>query len=485
MTATPTSPGVPTTITNLPAAGIITGSELVAIVQNGITVHTTATSFSTGVGGFLPSGDIFVGNASNIATAVSVSGDATLANTGALTVNKVNGLSLGTAAYANIGTSGGTIPLLNGNNNFSGTNDFSSGSAIVSTQASSDNSTKAASTAFVKSLISLPQGFANKFRNASMNIAQRGTSGTVTAGTTAYTLDGWQMTALGANQGWSLDTSYIGFGTQNSFEMLGASGVTTTAIAQRIESYLCSQFDESGAFGFQSITVSLSILNLTGSSITPTFTVSYANSQDNWASSTNIVTSANLQTVANSTQAILQYTFAAVSGVANGLQVQWNFGSSMNGSGKNIFVTAADIRVNPGATVGAPVSPVFIFEPRDISSDLTLCRRYFVAFGASSSSASGIASGVQNSSTTANIVVPLPNAMRIAPTGITISSTSHFNIYTGSGGTSAITGLTYVGSSVDRCTVQATGASGLTGGFSTYLQSISASAQLLFTGAEL
>lgn len=39
----------------------------------------------------LPSGDILVGNASNVATAVALSGDATLANTGAITVSKIGG----------------------------------------------------------------------------------------------------------------------------------------------------------------------------------------------------------------------------------------------------------------------------------------------------------------------------------------------------------------------------------------------------------
>lgn len=94
MTATPTSPGVPTTITNLPAAGIITGSELIAIVQNGVTVRTTAIALSTGLGGFLPSGDIIVGNASNVASPVPLGGDAILSDTGALTIEKIQGTAI-------------------------------------------------------------------------------------------------------------------------------------------------------------------------------------------------------------------------------------------------------------------------------------------------------------------------------------------------------------------------------------------------------
>ena len=45
----------------------------------------------------LPSGDIFVGNASNVATGIALSGDATLSNTGTITVSSINGktISLG------------------------------------------------------------------------------------------------------------------------------------------------------------------------------------------------------------------------------------------------------------------------------------------------------------------------------------------------------------------------------------------------------
>lgn len=120
----------------------------------------------------LPNGDILIGNASNIATPVAMSGDATLANTGTLTLSTVNtnvasfgssisipnftvngkglitaagsnvviapagtltgttlasnvvsssltsagGGSFGTAAYVNTGASGATIPILNAGN---------------------------------------------------------------------------------------------------------------------------------------------------------------------------------------------------------------------------------------------------------------------------------------------------------------------------------------------------------------------------------
>lgn len=50
----------------------------------------------------------------------NLSGDCTTTNTLAVTCLKTNGTSFGTAAVANTGTSGGTVPLLNGTNVFSG-----------------------------------------------------------------------------------------------------------------------------------------------------------------------------------------------------------------------------------------------------------------------------------------------------------------------------------------------------------------------------
>lgn len=83
------------------------------------------------LGSGLTNTKIWVGNGSNNAAQVNVSGDATLANTGALTVSKFGGTSFGTAAGANTGTSGAALGLLNanktdsGNNTFSGNNGFS------------------------------------------------------------------------------------------------------------------------------------------------------------------------------------------------------------------------------------------------------------------------------------------------------------------------------------------------------------------------
>ena len=74
------------------------------------TYDATTDSFvalaDVGLSATLPSGDIFVGNASNVATAAAMSGDATLSNTGVLTIGAgaVTGskIAANTVDYANI-----------------------------------------------------------------------------------------------------------------------------------------------------------------------------------------------------------------------------------------------------------------------------------------------------------------------------------------------------------------------------------------------
>jgi hypothetical protein len=146
MTVTPTSPAVPTTITNLAPAASVNNSDLIVIVQNGVTKNAlasqlaavaqantiaagngvsvaTAANVSTVSLAALTSAEILVGNASNVATPVAVSGDATLSNTGALTLDTVNS-NVGSFTYASVtvnakglvtGAGSGTAPINNFN----------------------------------------------------------------------------------------------------------------------------------------------------------------------------------------------------------------------------------------------------------------------------------------------------------------------------------------------------------------------------------
>jgi hypothetical protein len=81
----------------LGGALVTSGAFSVTLIATGATSVTLPTS-GTLLSNTLASTNVLVGNGSNAATAVAISGDATLANTGALTVTKTNGVALGTMA---------------------------------------------------------------------------------------------------------------------------------------------------------------------------------------------------------------------------------------------------------------------------------------------------------------------------------------------------------------------------------------------------
>lgn len=107
------------------AGGTINVGSNFALANTVVTVGTTAvvwTLVSSPLG--LANGSIFVGNASNIATAHTVSGDCTITNTAVVTCLKTNGTNFTTAATTAIGTSGATIPLMSSTNTWSGAQGF-------------------------------------------------------------------------------------------------------------------------------------------------------------------------------------------------------------------------------------------------------------------------------------------------------------------------------------------------------------------------
>lgn len=149
--------GVPSIATTLPSGLTIPSATLssptlttpaLGIIASGNGAALTGLTFSqigstpTTLSGYgitnalttsLANTDILVGNGSGNAAPVAVSGDATLANTGALTVSKTGGVAFGGAATQNTGTSGATIPLNNGNNTSSGNDTYSGASIFTGT----------------------------------------------------------------------------------------------------------------------------------------------------------------------------------------------------------------------------------------------------------------------------------------------------------------------------------------------------------------
>jgi hypothetical protein len=102
------------TLANLTASGALSGTELFYSDNGAQDVKVTANQLKTFVVG---AGVVSVASGKTL----TVSNTLTLAGTDGSTLNVGAGGTLGTAAFVNTGTSGGTVPLLNAGNTFSAT----------------------------------------------------------------------------------------------------------------------------------------------------------------------------------------------------------------------------------------------------------------------------------------------------------------------------------------------------------------------------
>src|SRR6516225_8509617 len=102
------------TLANLIASGALTGTELFYSDNGAQDVKVTANQLKAFIVG---AGAVSVASGKTL----TVSNTLTLAGTDGATLNVGAGGTLGTAAFVNTGTSGGTVPLLNAGNTFSAT----------------------------------------------------------------------------------------------------------------------------------------------------------------------------------------------------------------------------------------------------------------------------------------------------------------------------------------------------------------------------
>jgi len=259
-------------------------------------------------------------------------------------------------------------------------------------------------------------GFVNRFRNGSFDVAQRGTSGTVSAGSSSMTLDGWSIVATGATLAWG--QGYSGSVGSNILNLPCASGITGAAIRQRMESIVALPL------AGKMVTVQFVLYNNSGVTITPTLTVKHANSADNWGASTTYVNSVSLQSCVTGAVTTVAYSFAASANSNNGLEVTLDLGGALNqtaGTGIQVQVGKADIRLTPAVASGLNPNPP-LPELRPIHAELAFCQRYY-------NTGNFFYSGYGQGGSTGNAMsgqIQYPITMRSSPT-VTLSSLSYFN----------------------------------------------------------
>ena len=223
----------------------------------------------------------------------------------------------------------------------------------------SDNSTQ--TTAYPSSTTF---GFKNRLINGAMQIAQRGTSATVTAGTgvpTASTgypcVDRWFVYSTGAN---ITAAQVAGSGNnKNNLQITGAASVTAVGVGQRIEQL--NSYDLAGQTCTLSVNMSNSLLT------TVTWTASYATSADTFGT---IGTPTKTQIATGTftvTSTLTQYTtnISIPAAATTGIEILFTVGAQTSGT----WVVG-----NAQLEIGSVAST---FDTRDFGRELIMCQRYF------------------------------------------------------------------------------------------------------------
>jgi hypothetical protein len=342
-------------------------------------------------------------------------------------------------------------------------------------------------------------GFRNRIINGDMRIDQRnaGASVTVTSPTAPFTLDRWRASNVSDGVFTVQQSSTVPAGFTKSLIFTTTTADASLAagqyafIDQPIEGFNVSDLGW-GAAGAQTATVSFWVRSsltgafggaLTNGAGTRSYPFSYTISAANtWEQKTVTIAGDTTGTWATDNSAGIVVRFGlGVGSTFSGTAGAWagsNFISATGATsvvgtnGATFYITGVQLEAGSVATP---------FERRDYGRELIMCQRYLPCYSATSASNQPVCSAFVASSTVIRAVYSLKVNPRVPPTGVTVSSASHFSF--GGAGT-APSAITFESSSIDACAVQVA-TTGATANAGSYLYSVSASAQIQFTGCEL
>ena len=204
-------------------------------------------------------------------------------------------------------------------------------------------------------------GFRNRIINGQMQIAQRATSATITAGSTIAagysTVDRFYVYCTGANV---TAAQVAGSGAvKNNLQITGAASVTAVGIGQRIEQL--NSYDMAGSTATLSVNISNSLLT------TVTWTAYYATTADTFgtlASPTRTQIATGTFTV-NSTLTNYSTQISIPSAATTGIEIVFTVGAQTSGTWVigNVQLEKSSIATS--------------FDYRPYGTELQLCQRYF------------------------------------------------------------------------------------------------------------
>lgn len=312
-------------------------------------------------------------------------------------------------------------------------------------------------------------GYKNRFFNACMRVAQRATSATVTAGTTVPTsstgypcVDRWFVYSTGAN----VTAAQVAGSstTQNRLQITGAASVTAVGVGQRIEAN--NSYDLNG----QTVTLSVDMANSVLTSVT--WTANYATTANTFGT---IGTPTKTQIATGTftiTSTVTQYAvqIAIPAAATTGIEILFTVGAQTSGTW-----TIGNPQIELGASATA-------FDARPLGTELVLCQRYYQKYASISLAFYCYWDGSNN----AVLGFYYPVTPRTAPTGIGVSSVSHFNVNNSTVGNPTATAITFSNASFATLELSATVASGgSSNGKACKLYSTSSSAYIEILGCEL
>ena len=296
---------------------------------------------------------------------------------------------------------------------------------------------------------SYTMGFKNRIINGAMQIAQRATSATITAGSTIAagysTVDRFYVYCTGANV---TAAQVAGTGaTRNRLQITGAASVTAIGIGQRIEQL--NSYDMAGSTATLSVDISNSLLT------TVTWTASYATTTADTFGTLASPTVTQIATgtfTVSSTLANYSAQISIPAAATTGIQIVFTVGAQTSGTW---VIGNIQLEESPTATS---------FDVRPYGTELALCQRYYYRV-TSAGTSRVFGSGFVNSTTIADCILPFPVTMRDEPSALEQTGTaSNYVVIAGAGNVTCSSVPTYQTSSQWGAQFRLTVASGLTTG---------------------
>ncbi|MGS3129991.1 hypothetical protein ACB295_12290 [Aeromonas caviae] len=206
-------------------------------------------------------------------------------------------------------------------------------------------------------------GFRNKLINGDFRIAQRGTSGTIAAGHTAFTADRWFVETYGSSVDWVVYSYATGYPT---FYLMGGSGNTSIGLNQRIEAANCVNLPGN------KVTISFHLYGNpaagSGGVVVTPYLFTASSTDDFSATAPTLIVTFPAVNVIEGSKSVVATSVALPASAAKGLQLQVEI-RGLDAASKHVAFLDVQLEVGEVATP---------FEYRPFQTELALCQRYFV-----------------------------------------------------------------------------------------------------------